>query len=378
MLALRSDAIEIGSGEVRFGEDASPVADPAAWSPDGTKIAFTRTSPNREIYVMSADGTGQANLTNHAAADDSPSWSPDGTAIAFDSDRDGNLEIYVMNADGTGPVRLTNSPGLDIEPAWGIAAGPPPPPPAPQCSDGIDNDGDGRIDFPADPGCTSASDNDEFNVSPQCSDGIDNEMSLSHLAPNNVYEPSVEQMHIDGNKGLIYSQIASLLTEKPKSYSPPGKIGYVLNPQRIRVGTKQRTRVPRLPSQEDIEVMVPCQSANYAAPGSCDQAGVTWDADELALDGEKTLVFDDLRLDKKGQIAKFGGLKDRHNGREGNVRLINGTSEPEFTIAAGQIERWRIVNASSARYVRLSLGGLPFQIIGTDGGMRMPMVPHQK
>jgi FtsP/CotA-like multicopper oxidase with cupredoxin domain len=91
-------------------------------------------------------------------------------------------------------------------------------------------------------------------------------------------------------------------------------------------------------------------------------------ADELALDGEQVLVFDDLRVDRKGQIAKFGGLMDRHNGREGNVRLINGTSEPEFTIAAGQIERWRIVNASSARYVRLSLGGLPFQIIGTDGG----------
>src|ERR671935_348136 len=92
-------------------------------------------------------------------------------------------------------------------------------------------------------------------------------------------------------------------------------------------------------------------------------------ADELALDGEKTLVFDDLRVDKSGQIAKFGGLMDRHNGREGNVRLINGRSEPEFAIAAGQIERWRIVNASSARYIRLSLGGLPFKIIGTDGGL---------
>jgi FtsP/CotA-like multicopper oxidase with cupredoxin domain len=92
-------------------------------------------------------------------------------------------------------------------------------------------------------------------------------------------------------------------------------------------------------------------------------------ADELALDDEKILVFDDLRLDKRGQIAKFGGIIDRHNGREGNVRLINGTSEPELTIAAGQIERWRLVNASSARYIRLSLGGLPFQIIGTDGGL---------
>jgi len=92
-------------------------------------------------------------------------------------------------------------------------------------------------------------------------------------------------------------------------------------------------------------------------------------AGELELDGEKTLVFDDLRVDKSGQIAKFGGLKDRHNGREGNVRLINGTSEPQIEIAAGQIERWRIVNASSARYIRLSIGGRPFQIIGTDGGL---------
>jgi FtsP/CotA-like multicopper oxidase with cupredoxin domain len=92
-------------------------------------------------------------------------------------------------------------------------------------------------------------------------------------------------------------------------------------------------------------------------------------ADELTLDDEKILVFDDLRVDKSGQIAKFGGLMDRHNGREGNVRLINGTSEPELTIAAGQVERWRIVNASSARYVRLSLGGKRFQIIGTDGGL---------
>lgn len=90
--------------------------------------------------------------------------------------------------------------------------------------------------------------------------------------------------------------------------------------------------------------------------------------DELALDGEKILVFDDLRVNSKGEIARFGGLRDRHNGREGNVRLVNGTSEPELLMAAGQIERWRVINASSARYVRLSLGGTPFQIIGTDGG----------
>jgi len=50
-------------------------------------------------------------------------------------------------------------------------------PPVAQCNDGIDNDGDGLTDFPADPGCTDANDNDETDASPaaQCSDGIDND-----------------------------------------------------------------------------------------------------------------------------------------------------------------------------------------------------------
>jgi hypothetical protein len=47
-------------------------------------------------------------------------------------------------------------------------------PPSSQCSDGLDNDGDGKTDFPADPGCTSASDTDETNsqepIRPPCPD----------------------------------------------------------------------------------------------------------------------------------------------------------------------------------------------------------------
>jgi hypothetical protein len=45
-------------------------------------------------------------------------------------------------------------------------APPPPPPPPAACADGIDNDGDSLIDFPADPGCTSTSDTDETNAPP--------------------------------------------------------------------------------------------------------------------------------------------------------------------------------------------------------------------
>lgn len=45
-----------------------------------------------------------------------------------------------------------------------------------QCNDGKDNDGDGKIDFPDDPGCTSAEDDSEdTQPAPQCSDGRDND-----------------------------------------------------------------------------------------------------------------------------------------------------------------------------------------------------------
>ena len=46
----------------------------------------------------------------------------------------------------------------------------------PQCSDGVDNDGDGQIDFPNDPGCANEDDDTEQDeVLPQCSDGVDND-----------------------------------------------------------------------------------------------------------------------------------------------------------------------------------------------------------
>lgn len=91
--------------------------------------------------------------------------------------------------------------------------------------------------------------------------------------------------------------------------------------------------------------------------------------DEPVLDAERVLVLDDVALDRDGQIKPPGWWIEEHNGREGDTLLVNGRKEPELAMAAGQIERWRIVNASSARYVRLSIGGRPFTILGTDGGL---------
>ena len=91
--------------------------------------------------------------------------------------------------------------------------------------------------------------------------------------------------------------------------------------------------------------------------------------DEPRLDGERLLVFDDVDLGADGQIKRPGWWIESHDGRVGNVRLVNGKEEPALTMAAGQVERWRIINASSARYLRLSIGGRPFRIIGSDGGL---------
>src|SRR6476646_9911063 len=46
----------------------------------------------------------------------------------------------------------------------------------PQCSDTVDNDGDGLIDYPDDPGCGDPNDESEDSPGkPQCSDGRDND-----------------------------------------------------------------------------------------------------------------------------------------------------------------------------------------------------------
>ncbi|MGH2663366.1 MAG: M14 family zinc carboxypeptidase [Actinomycetota bacterium] len=87
--------------------------------------------------------------------------------------------------------------------------------------------------------------------------GIDNEMALSHLAPNTAFDPGLEQLHIDGNKGLIYSQISSLLFEEPVTFEPGGKVAYVLDRQRTTDpgGGSVEGGLSDYPTQDDIEAL---------------------------------------------------------------------------------------------------------------------------
>jgi Tol biopolymer transport system component len=91
-----------------------------AWSPDGSKIAFTssRSGDWADIYVMNTDGTGQVNVTRGGHIESHPAWSPDGSKIAFTKYENGTQHLYVMSKDGSGPVNLTPNRMWSREPAW--------------------------------------------------------------------------------------------------------------------------------------------------------------------------------------------------------------------------------------------------------------------
>jgi bilirubin oxidase len=89
---------------------------------------------------------------------------------------------------------------------------------------------------------------------------------------------------------------------------------------------------------------------------------------------DRLILLSDNRFLQDGTIdfpaaeSTHGGI-DEENGREGPVMFVNGQVMPTIRIRRGEVQRWRIANASAGRIYRLSLTGHTMLQIGSDGGL---------
>ncbi len=94
-----------------------------------------------------------------------------------------------------------------------------------------------------------------------------------------------------------------------------------------------------------------------------------------AFDRDLTLVIDDWRLRRDGQIdaASFTNMGDwSHGGRYGNWPTVNGRYQPVLPLTPGERVRLRLVNCCNARILSLTLRGQSATIIALDG---QPVAP---
>ena len=95
-----------------------------SFRPDGSMLAFNSYSESilgqsGNIYTIRADGTALVQLTHNDDAGTTnafgPSWSPDGTQIGFAQAGD----VYLMQPDGSDVVQVTSGPLADHNTDWG-------------------------------------------------------------------------------------------------------------------------------------------------------------------------------------------------------------------------------------------------------------------
>lgn len=84
---------------------SAPLSYFHGWSPDGKYLAFVgrRDGKQFDLYRIPVDGGTEQQLTSNTAHDDGTDYSRDGAWIYFNSERGGGNDIWRMPADGAGP-----------------------------------------------------------------------------------------------------------------------------------------------------------------------------------------------------------------------------------------------------------------------------------
>lgn len=70
-----------------------------------------------------------------------------------------------------------------------------------------------------------------------------------------------------------------------------------------------------------------------------------------------------------GYPQAYTSRMDYMHGKEGDTIMVNGQVNPVLPIRPGQVQRWRIINASNARFYKLALESHTLYVVGTEGGL---------
>jgi len=98
-------------------------------------------------------------------------------------------------------------------------------------------------------------------------DGIDNEMSFSHLDRNIAFDSHGEQLHVAGNKAIIYAHVADMLRPPSAVYRTEGRNAYVPNFRLERDDQQLQPDAPLGTSpQDDLEDEAPTPEASEPGP----------------------------------------------------------------------------------------------------------------
>lgn len=94
-------------------------------------------------------------------------------------------------------------------------------------------------------------------------------------------------------------------------------------------------------------------------------------ADPKVFGDDLILMLSDMSLNEFGELlpADSGGDFGDLFGREGAVLLVNGKVAPTLKVRTGKQQRWRIINATRARYYNLRLRNHRFVKLGGDNGL---------
>ncbi len=89
---------------------------------------------------------------------------------------------------------------------------------------------------------------------------------------------------------------------------------------------------------------------------------------------EQVIMLADNRFLPDGSIdlphmGSHQATIDEENGREGDVLFVNGQVMPTITVGSGEVQRWRVINASASRVYRLAIPGQTMLHVGSDGGL---------